>query len=83
MQMFQAASEAIGANIFIFDCEHQSVLATDSIAKKWGMLPEQPGVPYDLASGDMVPEDSAGIYEPDEQCDKVYPGGRKNKAVHY
>ncbi len=58
MQMFQAASEAIGANIFIFDYEHQSALVTDSIAKQWGILSEQPGVPYDIASGGMVSENS-------------------------
>ncbi len=58
MQMFQAASEAIGANIFIFDCEHQTVWFTDSIAKQWGLLSEQPGVPYGLASGDIVTEES-------------------------
>jgi len=62
MQMFQAASEAIGANIFLFDCEHQSILATDSIARQWGILPEQTGVPYGTASSDMVPEDSKEEY---------------------
>ncbi len=62
MQMFQAASDAIGANIFIFDCEQQSILVTDSTAKQWGVLPEQPGVPYDIAASDIVPEDSKEEY---------------------
>ncbi len=62
MQMFQAASEAIGANIFLFDCEHQSILVTDSAARQWGIHSEQPGVPYNVASSDIVPEDSKEEY---------------------
>jgi len=62
MRMFQAASEAIGANIFIFDCEHQSIWVTDSTARQWGILSEQSGVPYDIASSDIVPEGSKKEY---------------------
>ncbi len=62
MQIFQAASDAIGANIFIFDCEHQSILVADSTARQWGILSEQPGVPYDVASSSIVLEDSKEEY---------------------
>ncbi len=62
MQIFQIASEAIGANIFIFDCEHQSILVSDSTARQWGILSEQPGVPYEIAESDKVPEESKEEY---------------------
>jgi len=62
MQMFQDASEAIGANIFIFDCERQSILVTDTIARQWGILSEQPGIPYGVASSDIVLEGSKSEY---------------------
>jgi len=62
MQVFQSASEAIGANIFIFDCERQSILVADSTAKQWGISSEQTGIPYDAASSDIVPEDSKEEY---------------------
>ncbi len=62
MQMFQVASEATGANIFIFDCEQQSIWVADSTARQWGVLPKQEGVPYDIAASDTVPEESKEEY---------------------
>jgi len=62
MQMFQVASEATGADIFIFDYEHQSILVTDSTARRWGVLSVQPGIPYDIAFSDKVPEESREEY---------------------
>ncbi len=62
MQVFQVASEATGATIFIFDYEQQSIWVTDSAAKQWGILSAQPGVPYDVASSDIVPEASKAEY---------------------
>ncbi len=62
MQMFQIASEATGANIFIFDCEHQSILVADSTARQWGILSEQPGIPYGAVSSGRVPEESKEEY---------------------
>ena len=62
MQLFQIASEAIGAIIFIFDCEHQAILVPDSTARQWGVFSEQSGVPYDVASSDIVPEESKEEY---------------------
>jgi len=62
MKVFQAASEAIGANIFIFDYEHQSIWVTDSAARQWDILTEQRGVPYEIASTDIVSEESKEEY---------------------
>lgn len=62
MQMFQVVSEVTGANIFIFDCERQSVYVGDSTARLWGIHPEQPGVPYGVASSGQVLEGSKEEY---------------------
>jgi len=54
LQVFQQASIASHTTIFIFDTKKQSILVNSGDAENWGVMVEQPGVPYEVAKSDIV-----------------------------
>ena len=58
MKAFQIAAEESGSLVFIYDLATQTIRVDPKTAKNFGVLEEQPGVPYEMVKLGIIAPDT-------------------------
>lgn len=62
MKAFQIAAEESGSLVFIYDLATQTIRVDPKTAKNFGVLEEQPGVPYEMVKLGIIAPDTVDEY---------------------